>query len=132
MGGAKVIPFLPRETSEADPVATAEKVAPHDRLLAARTALVRIDRRAGDRRAVLTYVLRLLELHAATLGDPPAGGDTRELLHDAQECPARSRSIRARAVLRSLSEEGEAPPQAPKLALTYVRRLLDLELAEAR
>ena len=122
-----VIPFIPRETSEDDAVNLASTIAGADRLPIARAAVAWVANFADGRRAVLRFALRLVELHMMTVG-PDAIGTTEPLLHDASKCPPNSRLIRARAVLRALSEGNEIRPQAPRLALTYVSRLLELEL----
>jgi hypothetical protein len=124
MTADNVVRFLSRKTSEAGAKAIAERVAPEDRLSAAEVALGRIDDYADGRRAMLRYSIHLIDLHLGSLGGsaiaPP-------LLHDAEECPPDSRILRAREVLRTFSYRTEMQPQAPAIALTYVRRLLELE-----
>jgi hypothetical protein len=78
---------------------------------------------------MLTFSRRLIELELAVLSNTGRVDATTLLLHDAADCPAASRLARAEAVLQMVVKKKDRQPQAPKLALAYVRRLIELELA---
>jgi hypothetical protein len=122
----------PLVRTEAEAVQIAETWR-EDRLFMARVGLAWIQRVGRDparRRAMLAFSHRLVELELAGRCDGVADM-TMSLLHDADGCPANGRIARARAVLQIVLKTSGGEPQAPRLALEYVRRLIELEMTTA-
>jgi hypothetical protein len=130
MGDDNVTFYLPLESTEAEALQIAQTTRHEDRLFMARLGLAwtqKVDRGPTRRRTMMAFCRRLVELELAALGD--ASTDIgMALLHDADGCPAESRIARARAVLQTVLKKAGGEPQAPRLALEYVRRLIELEM----
>jgi len=134
MTGDIITPFPSFEASENEALSIAERVSPDDRLLTARLGLAWVSKVGAapkHRRAMLALSKRLIELELASLVGKRPADVTTLLLHEADDYPALSRVNRAGAVLQMvLKRTGtEAQPQAPGLALEYVHRLIELEMA---